>query len=109
LSVAILVASGVLQAEDREQLVGGGGVDGLQAPLGVVVGVEVAADGVGGLLVGQLAEIFEAAWGGRYRKALTPAEIWLLASPVISWELVHAACPRQTSANSKIHPIALIF
>jgi hypothetical protein len=38
-----------------------------------------------------------------------PAASWVLASPVISWVEVHAACERQSSARRKIHPKALMF
>jgi hypothetical protein len=57
LSVAVGIAVGILEAEDGEELVGGGVVDGVEGALGVVVSVEVVLQGVGDLLVGELIQV----------------------------------------------------
>ncbi len=59
--ITVLIASWILQSEDGEELVDGGRVDGLEGTLGIVVSVEVVADGIGSLLVSQFAEVVKAA------------------------------------------------
>lgn len=59
--ITVLIASWILQSEDGEELVDGGSVDGLEGTLGIVVSVEVVADGISSLLVSQFAEVVKAA------------------------------------------------
>lgn len=57
LSVVILVAIGILQAEDREELVGREVINGLEGSFGVIVSVEVIANGIRSVLVGQCVKL----------------------------------------------------
>lgn len=101
LSVLVGVAVGVLEAESGEDLIDGGGVNGVDGALGVVVGVEVVAQLASNFLVAESVEDGEAEWWASYNLVLMPAARALLASPVISWLWVKAACETKRRANTK--------
>lgn len=100
LSVLVGITLGVLEAESGEDLVDGGGVNGVDSSLGVVVSVEVVAQLGSDVLVGESVEDREAEWCKSYNLVLMPAARALLASPVISWLSVKAACDTKRSANT---------
>ena len=89
-------------------MVGGQDIDGLDSTFGVVIGIEVVSELVGQVLIGEFAEPRKAEWMKGYNVALTPAEICLLASPVISWLLVQLPLARKSRVRRRIYLMPVI-